>query len=93
MNKRCVGCGLYPNEIDSKKEWCEAGSTLGHHMIDVDDNGMAIDPVDRKWQESEDATCNRCGAAPCSYADPEGRAFCSPLCKIKYELDPEGFFL
>jgi hypothetical protein len=51
--ERCGGCGLYPDEIDPKKE-CEAGGTHGHHMIDVDERGMAIGSVDVKCQDSED---------------------------------------
>lgn len=89
--ERCAGCGLYPKEIDSKKE-CEAGGTLGHHMIDVDERGMAIGSVDAKWQDSEDTKCYQCGVATCSYVNPQGRVFCSAICQAAHELDPIGFF-
>ena len=42
--ERCAGCGMYPDEIDPKKE-CEAGGTLGHHMIAVDELGRALPSV------------------------------------------------
>jgi hypothetical protein len=87
--ERCAGCGLYPEEIDPKKE-CEAGGTLGHHMIDVDERGMAIGSVDAKRQE--DTLCDRCGGTPCWYVNESGQVFCTRLCEIKHGLDPDGIF-
>jgi hypothetical protein len=59
--ERCAGCGMYPDEIDPKKE-CEAGGTLGHHMIAVDELGRALPSVAAQVLGDDDLIAEKKGS-------------------------------